>query len=58
MPKIIKHKIFQQINCIRFGNIVNNTPLIKTFNSDNSNIASIKTQGQQVMTTITNWLKV
>ena len=33
---------------------MNNTAIINTFNSDNSNIASIKTQHQQILTTITN----
>ena len=38
------HKIFQQMNCIRFANVMNNTAIINTFNSDNINISNIKTQ--------------
>ena len=41
------------MNCIRFANTINNTKIVNTFNNDNSNIANIKTQRQQIMTTIT-----
>ena len=38
------------MTCIKFANGMNSTTIISTFNSDNSNIAKIKTQ---IMTTIT-----
>ena len=31
------------MNCIRFGNAINNTMIINTFNSDNSNIIKTMT---------------
>ena len=42
------------MNRIRFANIENNTIIINTCNSDNSNIATTKTQNRKIMTTITN----
>ena len=42
------------MNCFRFPNVINNSTIINTFNSDNSNIANINTQRRQSMTTITN----
>ena len=51
-----QHKIFLQKNCFRFAKIVNKTTITNTFNSDNSNIAKIKTQHRQIMTTVTNGL--
>ena len=42
------------MNCFRFANVMNSTNIINTFNSDNSNIANIKTKHRQIMTTITN----
>ena len=50
----MKHKIFQQMNCTRFANVMNNTTIINTFNSDNNIMAKIKTQHCQLMTTIAN----
>ena len=41
------------MNCIRFANTINNTKIVNTFNNDNSNIANIETQRQQIITTIT-----
>ena len=41
------------MNCFRFGNAMNNTTVINTFNCDNSNITYIKTQHCQIMATIT-----
>ena len=38
----------------RFANMKNNATIINTFNSDNDNIANIKTQHHQIMTTIAN----
>ena len=37
------------MNCFRSANTMNSAP-----NSDNKNIAKIKTQHRQIMTTITN----
>ena len=51
---MIKHRIFEQMNCFRFANVVNKTRIINTFNSDNRNIANIKTKHCKIMTTITN----
>ena len=39
------------MNCFRFDNVINNTMII---NSDNSNTACIKTQNRQIMTAIAN----
>ena len=41
------------MNCITLANVMNNTTIINTFNSDNSNIANIKSHRQQIMTIIT-----
>ena len=41
------------MNCFRFVNFMNNTMIINSFNSDNSNIAIIETQNCQIMTIIT-----
>ena len=41
------------MNCFRLANVMNNTTVINTFNSDNSNIAYIKTQHCQIMATVT-----
>ena len=43
------------MNSIRFVEVMNNTTIINTLNSVNSNIAKIKAQYCQIMTTITNW---
>ena len=51
---IINHRIFLQTNCFRCVNVMNNTTIIKTFNSDNSNIAYIKTQHMAMMA-IKSW---
>ena len=40
---IIKHKIFQQVDCIRYADVMNNITIINTFNSGNSNVTNIKT---------------
>ena len=42
------------MNCFRSANVMNNTTIIDTFNSDNSNITKIKAQYCQIMETITN----
>ena len=42
------------MKCVRFANAMNNTTIIDPFNSDNSNIANIKTQHCQIKKTITN----
>ena len=47
---------FLQINCFGFANVMNNTIIINTFNSDNSNIANVKTEHHQIITTITNMI--
>ena len=41
------------MNCSRFANVMNNTTISSSFNSDNSNIANSKTQHRQIITTIT-----
>ena len=41
------------MNCNRFATAMNNTIIISTFISDNSNITKIKTQHCQIMTDIT-----
>ena len=38
----------------RFANVMNNTTINNTFNSNNNNIANIKTKRRQIMATITN----
>ena len=43
-----------QMSCYRFANTRNNTTIINAFNSDNNNIANIKTQNCQTITIITN----
>ena len=48
------YKVFKQMNCLRFANIMNNTTIINTFKIDISNIAKSKTQPCQIMATITN----
>ena len=35
IPTIIKHKIFLQIYCLRFTNVMNNATIINIFKSDN-----------------------
>ena len=42
------------MSCFRFANVMNNTAIMNSFNSDNSNIACAKTQHGQVMITFTN----
>ena len=42
------------MNYFRFANAMKNTTIINIFNIDNGNIANIKTQHCQIMTTITN----
>lgn len=42
------------MNYIRFDDVIKNTTIINTFNSDNSNLANIKTHHQKIMTTIAN----
>ena len=44
---------FPKSEFIRFGNVINNTTIISTFNIDNTNITNIKTQHQQIMTVFT-----
>ena len=41
------------MNFVRFGKVINNATVTSTFNSDNSNIANIKTQHHKIMITIT-----
>ena len=41
------------MNCFRFGNFMNNATVVKTFNSNNSNITYIMTQLCQILATIT-----
>ena len=53
LPTIIKHRIFYEINCSRFASVMNTT-ITNTFDSDNNNIAYIKTQNCQIMATIAN----
>ena len=43
LPTIIKYRIFQQMNCIRLANVMNNIVMTNIFNSGNNNIAEIKT---------------
>ena len=43
MPTIMKNRNFEKISCLRFAKIMNNTTIINTSNSDNSNIAYINT---------------
>ena len=50
----MNHKIFKQMNCFRSANAVNNTTIIDTFNSDNSNITKTNARLSQLMTTIAN----
>ena len=42
------------MNSVRFASAMNNTTTNDAFNCDNRNIALIKTQHCQIMTTITN----
>ena len=42
------------MNSFRFSNVMNNTAIINTFNSDNRNIAYIKIQHCQIMAIVTN----
>ena len=41
------------MNCFRFANAMNNVTINNIFDSDNSNIANIKTKDRQIMTNIT-----
>ena len=36
------------MHCFRFANVTNNTTIINTFNSDQSNITKIRTQDRQI----------
>ena len=51
---IIKHKTFEQMKCFRSANVMKNTIIINTFNSDNTNIPMIKARHLQIMTTTAN----
>ena len=46
------------MNCFRFFNVINNATTINTFNSDDSDVANIKTQHRQTPTTITNGILI
>ena len=41
------------MNCFRFANVMSNTIIINSFNSDDSSNTKIKTHNFQMMTTIT-----
>ena len=41
------------MNCFRFVDDIHNTTIINIFNSDNSNIASVKIKNCQIMAIIT-----
>ena len=41
---MFKHRINEQMSCFRFGNVINNATITRTFFSDNINIAKIKTK--------------
>ena len=42
------------MHCFRLANVVNNATIINTINSNNSNIAKIKTQHHEIMPTVAN----
>ena len=41
------------MNHVRFAKVMNNTTIINSFNSDDSNITKIKMQHRQIVATIT-----
>ena len=49
IPTIIKYRIFQQTNCFRFANVINNTTMINHFYNDNDNTDNIKTLYCQII---------
>ena len=59
---MIKHINFHQMSSFTFVNIMNSAMIINTFNSDNCNIANIKTQnvrsGQPLQTEFKHLIKI